>query len=213
MVDSAHSAAPKKAGVVRILDDDSQVLALLAGLIRSLGYEVRAFDDPVAFLSDEREECPSCLIVDWQLPHHDGLEVIGRCKQQWPHAPAILLSGQVTVAATVAAMRRGVAGVMQKPVSRDELSHEIEVVLSRARGRTSASEERAKARCRVDNLSDLELSILKLLVEGTPNKNIAIQTGLAVRTVEKYRRIVFDKLEVDSAAEATRIWVLATLEE
>jgi DNA-binding NarL/FixJ family response regulator len=50
-------------------------------------------------------------------------------------------------------------------------------------------------------------------VEGTPNKNIAIQTGLAVRTVEKYRRIVFDKLGVDSAAEATRVWVLATIEE
>jgi two-component system response regulator DctR len=213
MADSAQSVAPRKAGVVRILDDDAQVLASLAGLIRSLGYEVRAFDDPVAFLSDTREESPSCLIVDWQLPDHDGLEVIGRCKQQWPHAPAILISGQVTVAATVAAMRRGVAGVMQKPVSRDELSHEIEVVLSRARSRTSAAEERAAARSRVGGLSELELSILKLLVEGTPNKKIATQTGLAVRTVEKYRRIVFDKLGVDSAAEATRVWVVATLED
>jgi two-component system, LuxR family, response regulator FixJ len=213
MVESAQSVAPRKANVVRILDDDVQVLDSLAGVIRSLGYEVRAFDDPIAFLSDGREECPSCLIVDWQLPGDDGLEVIGRCKQQWPLAPAILISGQVTVAATVAAMRRGVAGVIQKPVSREELSHEIEVVLSRARSRTSAAEERAEARCRVGDLSELELSILKLLVEGTPNKNIAIQTGLAVRTVEKYRRIVFDKLGVDSAAEATRVWVLATIEE
>ena len=82
----------------------------------------------------------------------------------------------------------------------------------RASSRTNEAQERAEAKSRVAALSELELSILKLLVEGTPNKNIATQTQLAIRTVEKYRRIVFDKLGVDSAAEATRVWVLATLE-
>jgi two-component system, LuxR family, response regulator FixJ len=213
MVDSASAARRERAREVRILDDDPQVLACLAHLVRSLHYEVRAFEDPAAFLSDAEEVSPACLIVDWQLPGHDGLDIIAQCQKQWPDAPAILVSGHVTVPATVAAMRQGVAGVLQKPIRAEELAREIGAALVRSRSRTTAAEERVLARRHVQELNELELSILKLLVEGTPNKNIATQTNLAIRTVEKYRRIVFDKLGVDSAAEATRIWVLATLEE
>ena len=109
-------------------------------------------------------------------------------------------------------MRLGVAGVLQKPVRPEELSREIQAALDRSRKRASTADQSTNAKRLIAELSDLELSILKLLVEGTPNKNIATQTNLAIRTVEKYRRILFDKLGVDSAAEATRIWVLATLE-
>jgi DNA-binding NarL/FixJ family response regulator len=62
-------------------------------------------------------------------------------------------------------------------------------------------------------LNEQELTILKLLVSGMPNKNIASQLRVAMRTVEKYRRTLFDKLGVDSAAEATRVWVLANWED
>jgi two-component system response regulator FixJ len=212
MGDSASAVAPGQAGEIRILDDDPQVLACLAHIVRSLHYEVRAFEDAAEFLKAQ-DRPPACVIVDWQLPGHDGLDIIAQCQKQWPDVPAILVSGHVTVPATVAAMRQGVAGVLQKPIRAEVLTREIKAALDRMRHRTTAAEERAQARQRVQALSELELSILKLLVEGTPNKNIATQTNLAIRTVEKYRRIVFDKLGVDSAAEATRIWVLATLEE
>ena len=110
-------------------------------------------------------------------------------------------------------MRQGAAGVLEKPIQAEDLKREVEAALDRARQRTTTAEERIQAKKAIETLNDLELSVLKLVVEGTPNKNIATQTKLAIRTVEKYRRIIFDKLGVDSAAEATRIWVLATLEE
>jgi two-component system response regulator FixJ len=213
MGDSRSDAAPKAAGDVRILDDDEAVLRYLTHVVQSLGYRVQPFQDPAAFLSNAAAQPPACVVVDWQLAGRDGLEVIAQCQQQWPGTPAILLSGHVTVPVTVAAMRQGVAGVLQKPVRPEELGREMAAAVARSQSRTSAAEERAKARRQVQELSELELSILKLLVEGTPNKNIATQTGLAIRTVEKYRRIVFDKLGVDSAAESTRIWVLATIDE
>jgi len=208
---SASAVAPERAEI-RILDDDAQVLACLAHVVRSLHYEVRTFNDVTAFLSESHQPAPACLIVDWQLKGHDGLDVIAQCQKQWPQTPAILLSGHVTVPVTVAAMRLGVAGVLQKPVRPEELSREIQAALDRSRKRASTADQSTNAKRLIAELSDLELSILKLLVEGTPNKNIATQTNLAIRTVEKYRRILFDKLGVDSAAEATRIWVLATLE-
>jgi FixJ family two-component response regulator len=212
MIDSASVVAPKQAGEIRILDDDQQVLGYLTHVVSSLGYRVQAYRDPAALL-DDAVQPPACLIVDWQLAGDDGLEVIARCQRRWPGTPAILLSGHVTVPVTVAAMRQGVAGVLQKPVRPDELAREVAAAIARSSSRTTAADERVRARQLVQGLGELELSILKLLVDGTPNKNIATRTNLAIRTVEKYRRIVFDKLGVDSAAEATRIWVLATLEE
>jgi FixJ family two-component response regulator len=213
MEGSTQQPPPAGAATIRILDDDAQVLAYLLHVVQGQGYTVRGFQDPADFLNAGSGEEPACLIVDWQLGNKDGLEVIARAQQQWPKATTILVSGHVTVPVTVAAMRQGIAGVLQKPVRPEELSKEIKLVLSRAQSRAAEAEERAAARQRVASLSELELSILKLLVDGTPNKNIATQTNLAIRTVEKYRRIVFDKLNVDSAAEATRVWVLATLDD
>jgi two-component system response regulator FixJ len=213
MESSTRELPPHGTTCIRVLDDDEQVLGYLTHVLQGLGYAVRGFQDPTTFLSDSVDVTPACLIVDWQLRGQDGLEIIARAQQQWPNVPAILVSGHVTVPITVAAMRQGVAGVLQKPVRPEELSKELKLVLSRAQSRAADTQERAAARQHVASLSELELSILKLLVEGIPNKNIATQTNLAIRTVEKYRRIVFDKLNVDSAAEATRVWVLATLDE
>src|SRR5438874_1576679 len=136
MSDTAHGAPRQPSAEIRILDDDKQVLGYLTQVIRSLGYEVRAFTDPVAFLSESVESRPTCLIVDWQLAGHDGLEVIAHARKQWPETPAILVSGHVTVAVTVAAMRQGAAGVLEKPIQQQELAREIEAALDRARQRT-----------------------------------------------------------------------------
>jgi FixJ family two-component response regulator len=211
-MDSPEVGAAAALPQIRILDDDPQVLAYLARVVSSLGYEVRAHSNPAEFLSDGASP-PKCVIVDWQLGGHDGLEIIGQCQQQWPQTPAILVSGHMTVPVTVTAMRQGVVGVLQKPIRPDELSREIAAAIEWSRKRSDDAKERGEARRKIGTLSELELSILKLLVEGTPNKNIANHTQLAIRTVEKYRRIVFDKLGVDSAAEATRVWVLANLDE
>jgi FixJ family two-component response regulator len=198
---------------VRIVDDDPQVLAYLARVIGSMNYVVRSFSNPAAMLGDDPGRTPACLIVDLQMPGADGLDVIGRARKQWPLTPAILVSGHVNVPLTVAAMRQGAAGVLEKPVRPEDLTREVAAVIERSRRRTTAEQEQAEARRLVADLSEQELKLMRLLVEGTPNKNIATQMNLAIRTVEKSRRIIFDKLGVDSAAEATRVWVLATLEE
>jgi len=213
MGDAASATSLGGQEEVRIVDDDPQVLAYLARIIGSMNYFARPFSDPAALLGDDPGRTPVCLIVDLQMPGYDGLEVIGQARKQWPLTPAILVSGHVNVPLTVAAMRQGAAGVLEKPVRPEELTREVASVIERCRQRTTAEQQQADARRLVERLTEQELTLMRLLVEGTPNKNIATQMHLAIRTVEKYRRIVFDKLGVDSAAEATRVWVLATLEE
>lgn len=199
-------------GQVRILDDDEHVLRFLSQVVRMLGLPVEAFQDPEAFLGHSAEP-PACVVVDWQLKEADGLEVVTRCQEQWPQTPVILISGKATVSVAVTAMRQGVVGVLEKPVHPADLRREIALAIDLGRQRAEASRQQKDAQARIAQLTDLELTVLRLLVEGTPNKNIATQMSLAMRTVEKYRRALFDKLGVDSAAEAARVWTLANLSE
>jgi len=213
MNELASAVAPEQAGEIWIVDDDRQVLEYLVHVVGALGYRARGFQDPRALLSASSAPQPGCLIVDWRLAGQDGIEIIQQCKQQWPDTPALLISGHVTVPVTVAAMRQGAAGVLEKPIRPGDLERELAWVVNKARDRSALCAECSAARQKIDTLNELERSILTLLVDGTPNKNIATYTKLAIRTVEKYRRLVFDKLAVDSAAEATRVWVLANLDE
>jgi FixJ family two-component response regulator len=199
-------------GPIRILDDDEHVLRYLSKIVEMLGLKAEAHQCPTEFFAETRVP-PACVVVDWQLQGADGLEVVGRCQCKWPQTPVILISGKATVSVAVTAMRQGVVGVLEKPVTPAALRRELALAIEVGRQRAEAIRQRQDAQSRIATLTDLELTVLKLLVQGTPNKNIASQMNLAMRTVEKYRRALFDKLGVDSAAEAARVWTLANLDE
>jgi two-component system, LuxR family, response regulator FixJ len=199
-------------GEVRILDDNAEVLNYLMSVLASAGVPCHGFQNIDGFF-DHGTSPPTCVLVDWRLGSDDGLKVAARCREQWPGAAVILISGYATVPVAVNAMRQGVDGVLQKPISPADLLTEIYAAQERSRERTAVTEEQAGARAKIQKLTKCEMEILKLLAAGVPNKNIALKLSLAVRTIEKHRRLLFENLGVDSAAEATRIFVLANLEE
>ena len=198
-------------GEIRILDDDEHVLHCLSSILRSANLQVHGYQEPSEFLATS--DPPVCAVIDWQLNGADGIDVVARCRDQWPQTPVILISGQATVPVAVRAMREGAVGVLEKPVRPSELRQEIVAAIELGRQRAEAIRRRDEAKQRILELSAWERSILEYLVQGTPNKTIASRMNLAMRTIEKYRRSLFDKLGVDSAAEAARVWTLAMLDD
>jgi len=196
---------------VRALDDDEQVLNYLTVTLQSHGIACRGYLDVNSFFSDE-QAVPSCVLVDWRLGADDGMAVAERCQKVWPNTAIVLISGHATVALAVSAMRQGLDGVLQKPISPRDLVKEVCDACDRSKARNAEHQSQVDARALLEKLGSREFEILKLLAAGVPNKNIASQLSLAMRTVEKYRRSLFDALGVDSAAEATRILVLAKLD-
>jgi two-component system, LuxR family, response regulator DctR len=208
---STSAATDVPQGGVRILDDNGEVLHYLSCVLASQNISCAPCRNVEELFSDCGSP-PTCVLVDWHLGTDDGLEVAARCRDKWPQTAVILISGYATVPIAVSAMRQGLDGVLQKPIAPQELLAEISAAIVRSQARNANAEEQADARRRVQALKKQEVEILKLLASGTPNKNIAVRLSLAVRTVEKYRRSLFDNLGVDSAAEATRILVLANLD-
>jgi two-component system response regulator FixJ len=129
-----------------------------------------------------------------------------------PDLPVIVMTGQGDVQAAVRAMKAGAVDFIEKPYSDDALIAAIESALKGGvrKGRTG---DMTAAAALIDTLSPRERQVLEALVAGQPNKVIAFDLGISVRTVEVHRARMMDRLGVRQFAEAVRLSVLATLAE
>ena len=109
-----------------IMDDEPEVRAFLAGVGRDLGFEVSEVGDPNQLLGEIRRSSPTVIILDLQMPNHDGIEVLRSLSDAHSSAKVLLTSGldeQVLTTAEQLGMAMGVdiAGSFSKPIPFDQL--------------------------------------------------------------------------------------------
>jgi len=183
------------AAVVHVVDDDAAVRESLAFLLSSNGFAARTYPSGEAFLASVRGGRAGVVLLDLRMGGLSGLEVLARMGPRRP--PVIFLTGHGDVPVAVAAIKAGAFDFLEKPFDDARL---IEVVrraldsVAPAAG-TDASAGPAGA------LSAREREVMSLLLEGKPNKVIAAELGIAMRTVEVHRARVLHKMGVRSAVE------------
>ena len=119
--------------------------------------------------------------------------------------PVIFLTGHGDVPTAVDAVKRGAFDFCEKPFSDNALVDRIEQALAASTAVLAASGQRQRLRALLDELTERERDVMHLVVEGLPNKLIADQLDISVRTVEVHRARVFDKMEVKSAVELANL--------
>ena len=80
--------------IVLVVDDDESALSAIARLIRSAGFQVRAFNHPGALLSEQLPTRNTCLIADVYLPEMDGVELSHTLAVTGRRLPTILITGR-----------------------------------------------------------------------------------------------------------------------
>ena len=198
--------------MVYLVDDEEVLREAMAWLLRSRRLLSEAFASAEAFeaMLDARARlpgrwpsAPSALLLDVRMPGLSGLGLFDRLIERGllPALPVIFLTGHGDVPTAVAAVKRGAFDFVEKPFSDNALVDRIEQALNASRAvlevrRASDAVARAMA-----ELTDRERDVMRLVVEGKPNKLIADALGISVRTVEVHRARVFDKMDVKSAVE------------
>jgi len=119
--------------------------------------------------------------------------------------PVIFLTGHADVPTAVSAVKRGAFDFCEKPFSDNALVDRVEQALAQSATIVQAQQVRARLRLRLGELTDRERAVMQLVIEGLPNKRIADQLDISVRTVEVHRARVFDKMEVKSAVELANL--------
>ena len=201
--------------LVFVVDDDASVREALAWLLRSRRLLSEAFDSAEAFqrkLEDRMApDQPSCVLLDVRMPGLSGLALFDWLieRELHPAMPVIFLTGHADVATAVDAVKRGAFDFCEKPFSDNALVDRVEQALAQSRAFLQARRITGILRERQDELTDRERDVMRLVVEGLPNKLIADRLDISVRTVEVHRARVFDKMEVKSAVELANLLRLA----
>jgi FixJ family two-component response regulator len=190
--------------VVRIVDDDASFLVAVARLLKAAGYEVQTFSSAAEFLANVGDAA-GCVIVDLRMPGMDGLGLQEALARGPNLLPVIFLTGEGDIPTTVKAMREGAEDFLTKRGPKEDLFAAVGRALARdARQR----EERAHLRslqARIDTLTARERDVLRHVVAGRLNKQIAADLGIGERTVKLHRTAITTKLKVRSVAELTRL--------
>ncbi|MBB2484759.1 response regulator transcription factor [Mitsuaria sp. WAJ17] len=202
--------------MVYIVDDEEVVRDALGWLLRSRRQLFEGFASAEAFLDflDGLPEggarwpnCPSCLLLDVRMPGLSGLALFERLIERGllRRLPVIFLTGHGDVPSAVDALKRGAYDFVEKPFSDNALVDRVLQALAQS-GEAIALRDRDRLlQQRVHELTEREREVMQLIVRGLPNKLIADQLHISVRTVEVHRARVFDKMEVKSAVELSNL--------
>lgn len=188
---------------VFLVDDDPGVLRALARQLRSAGYRVETFDNPAAFLRRYDPERPGCLLLDLAMPGLDGLTVQRRLGEAGHAPPIVFLTGRGELPACVRAMKAGAVDFLAKPVVDSVLFAAIEEAIGRDAQARRARHGLASIQHRIASLTPRELEVLRRVVAGKPNKQIAAELGIVESTIKIHRARVMAKMRVRSLPELT----------
>jgi two-component system response regulator FixJ len=195
--------------IVFVVDDDAEVLDSLRFLIESIGLAVRTYASAHDFIDAMGDDPFGCLVLDVRMPGMSGLQLLEELRRRGVNLPTIVLTGHPDVKVAVRALKFGAFDFLEKPLGDQPLLDLINEAIARGRQAREASAERNHARGLVQALSPREREVLRLLVAGKANKEIADVLGLSTRTIEGHRGRLGEKLRVGSLAEMVRIAILA----
>src|ERR1700734_1356073 len=196
---------PDPKSTVLVIDDDPDLRASIARLLRSLDLDTRLFASVPEFLKSDLPDGPACLVLDVRLPGQSGLdfqrELVGASTQ----LPIIFITGHGDIPMSVQAMKGGAVEFLTKPFRDQELLDGIQLGLSRDRVRRENEEALADLRERFGSLSPREREIMIHVARGRLSKQIAGDIGIAEATVKVHRSRAMRKMKAHSLPELGRM--------
>ena len=194
--------------VIRVVDDDQGFRTAISRLLRAAGYQVREYASAGDLLLADEEQTPGCVLLDMRMPGPSGLDLQEALAKRERRLPIIFLTAYADVRMSVRAMKAGAMDFLAKPVKREALLSTVRAALDRDEERRASREHVHELRARYDALSPREREVLRHVVAGKLNKQIASAIGAAERTVKAHRAHVMAKMQANSVAELVRAFDL-----
>jgi FixJ family two-component response regulator len=190
--------------IVHVVDDDQSVRSSLTRLLRTAGFETRAYDSAGEFLLGPRRDGPSCLILDVSMPGPSGLDLHEALRKQGDTIPVVFLSGRGDIPMSVKAMKGGAVDFLTKPVRSADLLGAVRTALARDAEQRQRTEQMRDLRARYETLTEREREVFAGVTQGRLNKQVAGDLGTSERTIKAHRARVMQKMQAKTVAELIR---------
>lgn len=190
---------------VYIVDDDKAVRTGLENLLGSMGYRTESFSGGQEFLDSYSGNIgPGCVLLDLTMPEMDGLQTQDAIMRAGFHLPIIFLTGNADVKSTISAFKKGAMEFLEKPVDEDCLSEVLLTALKKDKKNRAEIKSIEIIQTRLATLSVREFDILRHMISGERNKQIASALDISEKTVKIHRSRVMHKMQMSSIAELVR---------
>ena len=182
--------------VVHVVDDDASFARSLARLLGARGFPVESFASGTELLGRVSDDTRGCVVMDLNMPGLNGLELQAELASRGVLLPVVFLTGAADIPSSVRAMQRGAVDFLEKRAPQEQLIAAVERALE-------ADRARSELRQRFASLTEREREVLREVIRGRMNKQIAADLGIHERTVKLHRTAITTKVGVRSVAELT----------
>ena len=192
-------------GTVYIVEDNDSFRKSMIRLVQTLGYQTFAYETASDFLSQTSFESPGCILLDVRLPDIDGLELQEILKQKGCRLPIVFMTGHGDIPMSVEAMKRGAVDFLPKPFEPEDLHDAIIQAMVRNTCEIEEANEKSEINGLIETLTPREKEVMRWVITGMLNKQIAYELGTSEKTIKVHRSRVMHKLNVSSVAELVRL--------
>ncbi len=194
---------------VCIVDDDPAVADSLGMLLETAGCDVTTYSNGVQFLASDIRNFQGCVLLDVRMPEKDGLTVLSEALEINPNLYVIMMSGHGDIPMAVRALKKGAVDFIEKPFQAAVILDAMTKVRSQLKSEDREQSFKVQAKKYLSQLTPRELEVTEKLVAGKPNKIIAFEMGISIRTVETHRARILSKMQVRSLAELVKMYLVA----
>jgi FixJ family two-component response regulator len=177
------------------VDDEPAVCRSASQTLHRSGYTVSYFTDADHCLQKLQIQRCDLLITDVKMPGMDGIELVRRAKCIAPWLPILVITGYGDIPMAVRAVKAGAMEFIEKPLQKRSF---LEAVQAAIKQQDLSNLLKGKS------LTEKEVTVLRLILQGNNNREIAEVLHRSIRTIEDHRRHIMRKLNVDSIVDLVK---------
>lgn len=193
---------------VYVIDDDAAARESVMALVTQRGLTAVGFPAADEFLAQYDPQQKGCVVVDVRIPGMSGLELLEELHRRTSTLPLVVITGYGDVPMAVRAMQAGAVTFLEKPCQEHELWQGIKQALEIEQSQHALRKQRSEIESCLATLTEDEVSVLRRLLSGHPNKRIATDLDIGLRTVELRRANIMRKMQAASLPDLVRMAIL-----
>lgn len=194
---------------VYVVDDDKEVRDSLAWLLESINLQTKPYESGDVFLEDFVAGQQGCVVLDVRMPGMNGMDLHVFIKKIDPNIPVIIVTGHADVPMAIRAMKDGAFDFIEKPYNDQQMLERIQMAIHQQNDLQKDQQRKQAIQKMFDNLSKRENQVLSGILKSNPNKVIANDLCISIKTVEAHRSSLMSKLDVKTVAELVRLAIEA----
>ena len=188
--------------LVYVVDDDPDTCQSLKALFKTVGIDALTYQSADEFLTraGSANGRPACMLLDVRMPGLGGLGLLELLRKERRHLPVLMVTGHGDINLAVQSMKLGAEDFIEKPYQPQQLLDSVQEVLRRYRKNGGLDISNAEVAARWESLTPREREVFDLVVQGLPNKAVAYDLGISIRTVETHRARIMEKMKARTLA-------------